>query len=166
MKHSIEGWQRSHHLGELTAKHEQETVILMGWVSSRRDHGNLVFVDLRDREGITQLVMDPTVSLDAHAIGEVLRNEFVLAVKGRVRKRPEGMINPKMTTGEIEVLVEEARLLNTSEPLPFQIQDNIEATRGLAEVPISRSKTSHLKDKMLTRIAFVREMRRVEAKVF
>ena len=161
MEKSIKGWQRTHTLAELSAKNEGESTVLMGWVGSRRDHGNLIFVDLRDREGITQIVLDPAVSKDAHAIGEGLRNEFVLAVRGRVRRRPEGMINPKMTTGEIEVIVDEANLLNTAEALPFQIQDNIEASEAIRlKYRYLDLRRPQLKNTIMTRIKLVREMRR------
>ncbi|MFW7380349.1 MAG: aspartate--tRNA ligase [Oligoflexus sp.] len=161
MKNSMEGWQRSHTLGELTAEHEGQTVTLMGWVQSRRDHGNLIFIDLRDRNGMTQIVLDPAVSPDSHKIGESVRNEYVLGIQGKVRKRPDGMINPKMTTGEIEVLVHEAKLLNTSEALPFQIQDQIDASEGIRlKYRYLDLRRPELKDKIMMRIQFIRAMRR------
>lgn len=159
-KHALDGWSRTHNLAGLSSQNEGETVTLMGWVHSRRDHGNLVFVDLRDREGMTQIVLDPAISEKAHAIGEQLRNEFVIAVKGQVRKRPEGMINDKMPSGSIEIIVHEAKLLNTSEALPFQIQDNVDASEGtrLRYRYIDLRRPS-LKKQILKRSHFVRAMR-------
>jgi aspartyl-tRNA synthetase len=161
MEKSMEGWQRTHHLGELSADHDGQNVILMGWVNSRRDHGNLIFVDLRDREGSTQVVLDPTVSQQAHQVGESLRNEFVFAVKGQVRRRPEGMVNTKIKTGSIEVLVHEAKLLNSADPLPFQIQNQIDASEGIRlKYRYLDLRRPELRDKIMTRIQFVRSVRR------
>lgn len=161
MSTQLDGWHRSHNLGELTAQHHGQTVTLMGWVQTRRDHGNLIFIDLRDRFGITQVVLDPARTSKILEVGEKLRNEFVLAVKGVVNKRPEGMINQKVATGAIEVLVDEAKLLNPSEPLPFQIQDLTEASETLRlKHRYLDLRRPTLKHNILTRIQFVREMRR------
>ncbi len=111
---------RTHTLGELTAANIGETVTLTGWVSRRRDHGGVAFVDLRDREGVTQCVFHDEADFDA------LRNEYVLKVTGEVTKRPEGNENPNLTTGEIEVEVKETEVLNTAAPLPFQIDEHVE----------------------------------------
>ena len=99
------GWKRTHHCNELSAHHVGQEVCLMGWVQYRRDHGGLIFIDLRDLQGLTQIVFDPQVSKDALEKGHVLRTEYVLAIKGEVRKRPEDMINPNLATGDIEVAV-------------------------------------------------------------
>jgi aspartyl-tRNA synthetase len=103
----------------------------MGWVQYRRDHGGLIFVDLRDREGLTQVVFSPEVAPAAHAKAHVLRSEYVLAVRGKVRPRPEGMINPNLPTGEIEVVVLEWKLLNTSKTPAFSIEDRTDAGENL-----------------------------------
>lgn len=133
----------------------------MGWVQSRRDHGNLVFIDLRDRYGITQVVLDPAASGSAHAVGEQLRNEFVLAVKGRIRQRPAGMINKSMATGEIEVIASEARILNRCEPLPFQIEERTEASETMRlKYRYLDMRRPTLKNNLLTRMNLVREFRR------
>ncbi len=87
-------------------------VILMGWVQRRRDHGGVIFVDLRDREGLTQVVFNPETDKAVHAKAHAIRSEFVIAVRGTVYSRPDGMINPNLKTGEIEVLVSELRILN------------------------------------------------------
>ncbi|MCT1366745.1 aspartate--tRNA ligase [Kocuria massiliensis] len=111
---------RTHTLGELTAENIGETVTLAGWVARRRDHGGVAFVDLRDRAGVTQCVFHDEADFDA------LRNEYVLQVTGKVTRRPEGNDNPNLVTGEIEVEVEGVEVLNTSAPLPFQIDEHVE----------------------------------------
>jgi aspartyl-tRNA synthetase len=103
----------------------------MGWVQRRRDHGGLIFIDLRDRAGITQVVFDPQRTAEAHQRAHGLRPEHVIAVRGEVRLRPEGMTNPKLKTGEIEIIVDEYRLLNTSLTPPFQIESNVDAGENL-----------------------------------
>ncbi|RZA15042.1 MAG: aspartate--tRNA ligase [Proteobacteria bacterium] len=133
----------------------------MGWVNSRRDHGNLIFIDLRDRFGITQVVLDPAQTAGVIEIGEKLRNEYVLAVQGVVRKRPDGMINAKVTTGAIEIIASTVKMLNSSDALPFQIQDQTEASESIRlKYRYLDLRRPTLKNNMLTRIAFVREMRR------
>jgi aspartyl-tRNA synthetase len=103
----------------------------MGWVSKRRDHGGLIFVDLRDRDGISQIVFDPERCAEAHAKAESARNEYVLAIKGTVAARPEGTVNPKMKTGEIEVLVTECKLLNPSKALPFTLDGFVDVNENI-----------------------------------
>jgi aspartyl-tRNA synthetase len=124
MTESLGGWRRTHGCGELRAAASGQTVILMGWAHRRRDHGGLIFVDLRDRTGLTQCVFDPATARDAHGRAEVVRSEFVLAVRGVVRERPPGTANPKLPTGDIEVQVSEIKILNESRPLPFPIDDD------------------------------------------
>ena len=111
---------RTHTNGELTAANIGETVTLTGWVARRRDHGGVAFVDLRDREGVTQCVFHNEADF------EHLRNEYVLRVTGLVTKRPEGNENPNLATGEIEVEVSAVEVLNTAAPLPFQIDEHVE----------------------------------------
>ena len=105
--------------GELRVEHAGQDVVLMGWVNRRRDHGNLIFLDLRDRTGITQVVLDKEVAADAHAKAEAARSEYVVAVNGRVRKRGAGLENPNMPTGDIEVVADELLLLNEAKTPPF-----------------------------------------------
>jgi aspartyl-tRNA synthetase len=111
--------QRTHMCGELRAEQAGQDVVLMGWVNRRRDHGNLIFLDVRDRSGITQVVLDIEKSPAAHAKAEAARSEFVVAVKGQVRRRAAGLENPNMPTGEIEVVANELLLLNESKTPPF-----------------------------------------------
>jgi len=111
--------QRTHTCGELRSQNAGETVTLMGWVNRRRDHGNLIFLDLRDRYGISQIVLDLEQSGEAHAKAEAARPEFVVAVVGKVRRRGEGLENPNMPTGEIEIVASELRLLSDAKTPPF-----------------------------------------------
>jgi aspartyl-tRNA synthetase len=120
---SLAGLKRTHTCGVLRARDEGREVVLMGWVQRRRDHGGLVFVDLRDREGITQVVFNPEINLDVHTKAGLLRDEYVLAVRGLVNLRPPDMVNPQLDTGEIEVIVEELRILNSSKTPPFELED-------------------------------------------
>jgi aspartyl-tRNA synthetase len=113
---------RTHYCGELGAALVDRTVTLCGWAHRRRDHGGVIFVDLRDREGLAQVVFDPDRP-QAFAIAERVRNEFVLKVTGRVRRRPEGTTNPELGSGEVEVLAHEVEILNPSAPTPFQIDE-------------------------------------------
>jgi aspartyl-tRNA synthetase len=119
---------RSHTCGELKASDLGKEVTLCGWVSKRRDHGGLIFADLRDRYGLTQIVFDPGLESghDAHEKAGRIRSEFVIWCKGKVRKRPEGMTNPKMATGEIEVACTDIVLLSEAKTPPFPIEDDIE----------------------------------------
>src|SRR5580700_9106082 len=105
--------------GELRAEQAGQDVVLMGWVNRRRDHGNLIFLDVRDRTGITQVVLDKEVSGEAHAKAEAARSEYVVAVKGKVRRRGAGLDNPNMPTGQIEVVASELLLLNEAKTPPF-----------------------------------------------
>src|SRR5438093_1981772 len=116
--------KRTHHCGELRAAHVGEKVRLAGWVHVRRDHGGIVFIDLRDREGITQVVFDPQHNQPAAELAHDLRTEFVVAVEGAVRKRPAGTENPKLPTGDVEVLAHGLEILNASETPPFQIDES------------------------------------------
>ncbi len=127
----LDDWRRSHDCGALRASDVGGEVCLMGWAQFRRDHGGLIFIDLRDRGGLTQVVFCPEGSEAALERAHVLRVEYVLAVKGRVRARPEGMANPNMPTGAIEVEVTAFKLLNTAATPPFPIEDRIDASELL-----------------------------------
>ena len=129
---TLEGLKRSHHCGELRADSVGSEVVLCGWVSRRRDHGGLIFVDLRDRSGLVQVVIDEAaIGEEAFHKAETIRNEFVVAVRGSVRARSEETVNPNMATGMIEVVVEELRILNKAKTPPFYIQDGIEVDEML-----------------------------------
>jgi len=128
---SLDGWRRTHHCADLSQDNLSQEVCLMGWVQYRRDHGGLIFIDLRDREGLTQIVFSPEYNQKAHEEAHCLRSEYVLALKGMVRRRPEGMENPKLPTGHIEVVVLKWKLLNTSKTPPFLIEDRIDVSENL-----------------------------------
>nr|WP_020589327.1 aspartate--tRNA ligase [Desulfobacter curvatus] len=123
--------KRTHTCIELGESHIGQDVVLMGWVQHRRDHGGVIFVDLRDREGITQVVFDPSVSEAVHEKAQEIRNEYVLGIKGKVSARPADMVNPRMTTGAIEVLVDELRIFSRAKTPAFQIEDRVEASETI-----------------------------------
>ena len=123
---TLKGMERTHHCGQLRKSEVDQEVVLCGWVSRRRDHGGLIFVDLRDRSGLVQVVFDEAAMGEGtfHK-AESLRSEFVVAVRGKVRSRAAETVNPNMATGEIEVVCEELRILNKSKTPPIEIQDGI-----------------------------------------
>ena len=131
MPESLGDWKRTHNCGELRIENVGEEVCLMGWVGKRRDHGGVIFVDLRDRYGITQVVFRPDLEAETHAVAETIRNEFVLAIKGRVEPRPEGMANPKLPTGAIDIECSDLRLLNEADTPPFAIEPEIDVNEEL-----------------------------------
>ena len=114
---------RTHYCGELNAALVDRTVALCGWAHRRRDHGGVIFIDLRDREGLAQIVCDPDRA-EAFAAAERVRNEYVLRITGKVRRRPQGTTNPELRSGEIEVLAHEVEVLNPAAPPPFQLDDD------------------------------------------
>ena len=122
--------KRTHTCGELTNVNAGQSTTLMGWVDTRRDHGQLVFVDLRDREGITQIVFDATIGA-VHDIAKTLRSEFVVAVTGNVRVRGEGMTNPNLKTGEIEVVADSLTVLSEAKTTPFPIESDTTTSEDL-----------------------------------
>ncbi|MBI2199166.1 MAG: aspartate--tRNA ligase [Candidatus Rokubacteria bacterium] len=128
---ALGGWKRTHSCGDLRSEHIGQSVTVMGWAFRRRDHGGLIFLDLRDREGLTQCVVNPAEDSDAHGRAESVRGEFVLAVRGTVGARPPGTENPKLATGAVEVQVTELRILNDCRPLPFQLEDDAEVDETL-----------------------------------
>lgn len=131
MSESMQGLKRTHLAGELSAANVGEKVVLMGWVNSRRDHGGLIFVDLRDRTGLAQLVFSPEVNQDAFTKAERVRGEFVLAAVGEVRRRSAETVNPKLKTGEIEVYVTELRILNRAKTPPFYIEEDVDVDENI-----------------------------------
>ncbi|MBI4295041.1 MAG: aspartate--tRNA ligase [Chloroflexi bacterium] len=122
---------KTHSCGELSAANIGQSVTLAGWVHRRRDHGGLVFIDLRDRSGLVQVVFNPDQSPQSHAVGRELRNEFVVQVMGQVARRPAGTDNPRLATGEVEVMVSQAQVLNHSKTPPFYINEDVEVEEGL-----------------------------------
>lgn len=129
---TMEGMKRTHHCGELRATNEGQEVVLCGWVSHRRDHGGLIFIDLRDRSGLVQLVFaEDKIGADQFPKAESLRSEFVVAVRGKVSLRDKETINPNMETGKIEIYAEELRILNKALTPPFYIQDGIDVDENV-----------------------------------
>jgi aspartyl-tRNA synthetase len=116
--------RRSHACGQVTASLVGQVVVVCGWVHRRRDHGGVSFVDLRDREGLVQVVFKPEVAAEAHRRSESLRSEFVVLVRGRVERRSPDTVNPKLPTGEVEITAQEVRILNTATPPPFLIEED------------------------------------------
>ncbi len=125
MLDSLGTLQRTHYCGNLRAADADKDVVLMGWVHKRRDLGNLLFIDLRDRSGLAQIVFNKELHAAAHARAEELRSEFVVAVIGRVVKRQK--VNPDLTSGEVEIIASEVRILNTAKTPPFVVEDNLTA---------------------------------------
>jgi aspartyl-tRNA synthetase len=123
--------KRTLYCGELRSGHIGQEVVLCGWVHRRRDHGGLVFVDLRDREGLAQVVINPELSKDSHDKAEALRAEFVVSVRGVVMARPEGTVNPNMATGEVEVQATSIAILNESKPIPFSLDDDSDVAENI-----------------------------------
>jgi aspartyl-tRNA synthetase len=128
---TMEGIKRTHHCGELSKTNAGQEVVLCGWVARRRDHGGLIFVDLRDRSGVVQLVFSPDVDQAAFSKAESIRTEYVLAVSGTVHLRDKDTVNPNMATGDIEVNGSVLRILNTAKTPPFYIQDDVEVDETL-----------------------------------
>jgi aspartyl-tRNA synthetase len=124
-------WKRTNSCGELRKNDIKKEVTLMGWVQSRRDHGGLIFIDLRDRSGITQIVFDPEDSAEAHQKAHYIKNEYVIAIEGIVVPRLASSENPNIPTGEIEVKAKQIKILNISEALPFNIDDKLEINDNL-----------------------------------
>ncbi|MBI5238060.1 MAG: aspartate--tRNA ligase [Deltaproteobacteria bacterium] len=123
-------WRRGLYCGEVSEKDIGRRLTLMGWVQKRRDHGGLIFIDLRDREGIVQLVFNPEANRPAHGAAHSLRSEFVIAVRGIVQKRPDGTENPELKTGAVEVAIDEIRILNDSDSLPFMLEDETDVAEN------------------------------------
>ena len=117
--------------GELTREHVGEQVTIAGWVHRRRDHGGLIFIDLRDREGLVQVVFNPEVSKRGHEVASSMRPEYVVRVVGQVAQRPEGTENPNLATGEIEVIAQQVEVINPSKTPPFSVSEDVEVDEGL-----------------------------------
>jgi len=124
-------WRRTHTCGDLRKEHTDAQVCLLGWVQTRRDHGGLIFVDLRDRYGVTQVVFNPEVDRQVHEKAHSLRSEYVIAVQGRVEMRPKDMENPRIATGAIEVAVNSLKILNESKTPHFPIDDESDVAENV-----------------------------------
>ncbi len=122
---------RTNTCGELREKNIGENVVLNGWVDTRRDLGGLIFIDLRDRYGITQIVFEPGFNAEAHSAAANLRNEFVISIEGKVRKRPEGTENPAIATGNVDVMVNKLVILNEAKTPPFPIKDEVDTSEDI-----------------------------------
>ena len=122
---------KSHSCGELNRKHIGNQVTLAGWVDRRRDHGGLIFIDLRDREGVVQVVFNPETSAKSCQLASGMRNEYVVRVSGEVAPRPPGTENPRLATGEIEVIAHNTEILNKSKTPPFYINEEVEVDESL-----------------------------------
>ncbi|MEG6616082.1 aspartate--tRNA ligase [Peptococcaceae bacterium 1198_IL3148] len=127
----MQGLKRTHKCGQMNSTHVEQQVVLMGWVQRRRDHGGLIFVDLRDRWGLVQVVFSPEVDQQAFHLAEAIRNEWVIAVKGKVYARPEGTINPNMATGEVEVYADTLVVLNQAKTPPFYVEDGVDVDENV-----------------------------------
>ncbi len=123
--------KRTHTCGQLRESNIGEHVVLNGWVANRRDLGGVIFIELRDRYGITQVVFEPSYNSEAHEHAKKLRSEFVISIEGKVRKRPEGTENPDLSTGQIDVMVDKLLILNQAETPPFPIDDNVDASEDI-----------------------------------
>ncbi|MBW2575161.1 MAG: aspartate--tRNA ligase [Deltaproteobacteria bacterium] len=131
MSDKLGDMRKTHTCCELGADDVGTEVVLMGWVQRRRDHGGVIFVDLRDRKGITQVVFNPEVGRKIHEKAHAIRSEYVIGIRGNVEKRLQGMTNPKLKTGEIEVFATELKIFNTAETPPFMIEDNLDVSENI-----------------------------------
>ncbi|MFO1433248.1 MAG: aspartate--tRNA ligase [Candidatus Competibacteraceae bacterium] len=150
---------RSHYCGQINETLLEHTVQLCGWAHRRRDHGGVIFIDLRDREGLVQVVIDPDTPA-AFATAERVRNEYVLSVRGRVRLRPPGTENPNLASGAVEVLAQELEILNRAEPLPFQLDDEDVSEEVRLRYRYLDLRRSEMQQRLRLRTRIVRVLRR------
>ncbi len=151
---------KTHYCGDMRKEHVGKRVTLAGWVDRRRDHGNLIFVDLRDREGIVQVVFNPAISEIVHKTASDLRSEYVIQVTGDVSPRPPGTENPRLPTGEVELVVREIAVLNTSKTPPFYINEDVEIDESLRlKYRYLDLRREHMKQNILLRHRIVKFMR-------
>ena len=150
---------RTHYCGELNTSHLDQEIILVGWAHRRRDHGGVIFIDLRDREGRVQVVIDPDTA-DTFATAERVRSEFVLQVKGRVRHRPQGTENPELPTGEVEVLARQMDILNSAETPPFHLDDTTVSEEHRLRYRYIDLRRPEMLDHLRLRAKITRELRR------
>lgn len=151
---------RTHNCGELNGKNIDDEVTICGWVHRRRDHGGLIFIDLRDRYGLTQIVSDPAESKECHELADSVRPEFVIQIKGKVRARPEGMANKNMPTGEIEVLISDFTILNKAITPPFEIDQEIDVAEDLRlKYRYMDLRRERMKNNVINRYKVIKSMR-------
>lgn len=151
---------RTHTCNDLREENIDENVILNGWVDNRRDLGGVIFIDLRDRYGITQVVFEPTYNKDSHEIGKSLRSEFVISIEGKVRRRPAGTENESLQTGIVDVMVDKLVILNEAETPPFQIKDEIDVSEELRlKYRYLDLRRKRMQDNMLLRHKFYQMVR-------
>ena len=151
---------KSHNCGELSKKDVGSQVTLAGWVDRRRDHGGLIFIDLRDREGVVQVVFNPETSAACHKIASEMRSEYVVRVSGEVALRPRGTENPKLPTGDIEVIAHNTAILNPSKTPPFYINEDIEVEESLRlKYRYLDLRRTRMKNNLLLRHRLVKFMR-------
>lgn len=151
---------KTHNSGDLTTDHVGQTVTLAGWVHRRRDHGGLIFIDLRDRDGLVQVVFDPKVSAAGHKVADSLRSEYVIQVSGEVGRRPAGTENPKLSTGQIELIGRTCIVLNTSKNPPFYINEEMEVEEGLRlKYRYLDLRRQHMKENIILRHQVVQRLR-------
>jgi aspartyl-tRNA synthetase len=159
---------KSHNCGELRANHAGQKVTLAGWVHRRRDHGGKIFIDLRDREGVVQVVFNPQVSQEAYQVADLLRSEYVVQVTGEVASRPKGTENRKLATGDIEVMAQEATILNPSKTPPLYVSEDEEVEESLClKYRYLYLRRPRMKDNLILRhrtIKFIRDF--LDAKGF
>jgi aspartyl-tRNA synthetase len=152
---------KSHSCGELRKEHYGEKVTLAGWVDRRRDHGGLIFIDLRDREGVVQVAFNPEVSKNCHEVADKMRSEYVVRISGEVVLRPSGTENPKLPTGDVEVIARDAEILNPSLTPPFYINEDVEVEENLRlRYRYLDLRRSQMKENMLLRhqaVKFIRD---------
>ena len=151
---------KTHSCGELRKKHVGDKVTLAGWVDRRRDHGGLIFIDLRDKEGIVQVVFNPEISKPCHDIADQMRSEYVVRASGEVALRPPGTENPKLPTGDVEVIAHNTDILNSSKTPPFYINENIEVEESLRlKYRYLDLRRARMKENLLLRHRVVKFMR-------
>jgi aspartyl-tRNA synthetase len=159
------GWtvmpgKRTHTCGALRANDAGRDVLLHGWVHRRRDHGGLIFIDLRDRYGLTQVTFDPNVSSEAHRVASGVRNEFVVSIQGKVRERPIGTANPNLTTGGVEVLADRVTVLNVAKTTPFYVNDDVTIDESLRlKYRYLDLRRAPMRDAMVLRHTLIKRMR-------
>ncbi len=125
MLEQMKEWKRTHYCGELSLKEAGKTVTVTGWVKSKRDHGGVTFVDLRDRTGIIQIVFNPQTDANLHSLAQTLKDEWVIAIRGKIAERSPETVNPNIKTGRIELIAQDMKILNTCALLPFPLEDDI-----------------------------------------